>query len=103
MTQDRIKIILSRSSRNVLQKHKTKTVSFLFQLIIAGDVLPNLAPCAPMLNKNTETENWKLRNGEAFYFLCQAKGRHSRLTPRELCPPPWGIGKDFIRGAHGLG
>ena len=71
--------------------------------MVLAPLLPNLAPCAPMLNKNTETENWKIRNREAFYFLCQAKGRHSRLTPQELCPPAWGIGEDFIRGAYSPG
>ena len=58
-----------------------------------------LAPCAPMPNRNTETEIWRIRNREVFYFLCQAKGRHSRLAPQELCPPPLGIGEDFIRRA----
>ena len=43
-----------------------------------------------MPNKNRETEIWKIRNREAFYFLCQAKGRHSRLAPQELCPPVLG-------------
>ena len=65
-------------------------------------MLPNLAPCAPMSNRNTETENWKTRNREAFSFLCQAKGRHSRLTPQELRPPPWGI-RDFIWGGSQSG
>ena len=29
-------------------------------------------------------------------FLCQAKGKHSRLVPQELCPLPWGIGRGYI-------
>ena len=40
-----------------------------------------------MPNKNTETEIWKIRGREAFYFLCQAKGRHSRLALQELPRP----------------
>ena len=47
-----------------------------------------------------ETEIWKLRNREAFYFLCQAKGRHSRLASQELCPPFLGNYRDSYREAR---
>ena len=60
-------------------------------------MLPNLDPCAPMPNKNIETDNWKI-NREAFYFLCQAKGRHRRLAPQELCHHFLGNYRDSYRG-----
>ena len=53
-----------------------------------------LAPCPPMPNRNTETV-WRQQKRVALLF-CQAKGKHSRLVPQELCPLPWGIGKGYI-------
>ena len=47
-----------------------------------------LAPCLPRPNINTETESGGNRK-EFLYFLCQVKGKHSRLAPRELCPHPF--------------
>ena len=54
--------------------------------------------CAPMPNRKSETdfggrERW-------LDFSAWHKGRHSRLAPQGLCPPPpSGIGEDFICGA----
>ena len=62
-------------------------------------VAKNLGSRCMMLNRNMETEIWRPRNREAFYFLCQAKGRHSRLAPQELCPPLLGNYRDSYRGS----
>ena len=43
-----------------------------------------LAPCPPMLNRNTETELGG--NRKMMLILCQVREEHSRLVPEEFCP-----------------
>ena len=43
-----------------------------------------LAPCPPMLNRNTETELGG--NRKMMLILCQMREEHSRLVPEEFCP-----------------
>ena len=54
-----------------------------------------LGPCPPMPNWNMETEFGGNRKEKLYYFY-QAKGKHLRLTPQELCPPFSGKGRGFI-------
>ena len=45
-----------------------------------------LALCPLMPNRNIEKEFGGNRKEQLYYF-CQAKGKHNRLVPQELCPP----------------
>ena len=54
--------------------------------------------CAPMPNRNSETE---ILEEEMAVFFCQAEGKTQQASAsRTVPPPPSGIRKDFICGAH---
>ena len=54
-----------------------------------------MALCAPMPNRNIDTELWR-RKKEWLYCFTKAKGEHSRIGPQALCLHPWWVGKDYI-------
>ena len=66
---------------------------------MANPVARILTLCAPMPNRNTETEILEDKR-DGFIPLPGKRGKHSRLVPQELCPPSWGITGVLIGGAH---
>ena len=52
------------------------------------------ALCAPMPNRNTETELWRRKKEWLYYFAKQRE--NNRLAPRKLTSPPWWVGKGYI-------